>query len=179
MKGTIFLCITPCSPFKVNMLSCWILARLIVRPWRWSRDVPPKGRFNFQRTTRRYIPEGGTLWNRRDLEGSVRGMVEVQCQHLSEWDEALVGANPSENLESPLNTACSTESHVVENWTSLCIRTDIGAGECLLSRLGVFVWLIRRGFGLVGCIDTLYTQLGTTGNTALPLIYTHYSSQSV
>lgn len=34
-------------------------------------------------------------------------MVEVLCQYLSEWNEALAGGNPSENLGSPLNTARS------------------------------------------------------------------------
>jgi hypothetical protein len=28
-----------------HLFSCWFLARLILRPWRWRRYVPPKHRF--------------------------------------------------------------------------------------------------------------------------------------
>jgi hypothetical protein len=44
----------PCGALKVNwrfggtyrhLLSRWFLARLIFRPWRWRRYVPPKRRF--------------------------------------------------------------------------------------------------------------------------------------
>jgi hypothetical protein len=68
MKSTIFWDITPCTPskakptFRRNMsppssvsknkpssllLSRWFLARLILRPWRWRRQVPLKRRLTF------------------------------------------------------------------------------------------------------------------------------------
>jgi hypothetical protein len=58
MKFSVFWDTTPCSPLKVNRLfggtylylqisachlvSLWFVARLILRPWRWRRYVPPK-----------------------------------------------------------------------------------------------------------------------------------------
>jgi hypothetical protein len=51
MKNSVFWDITPCSQLKVkaasNSLSRWFLARLIPRPWRWRRHVPPKRRLTF------------------------------------------------------------------------------------------------------------------------------------
>jgi hypothetical protein len=67
---------------------------------------------NFQRTTRRYAPEGGSLKTRKDLEGNVCGIIRVLYRHLPEWNDAQVGENPSESLESPLNAALSCrQSH--------------------------------------------------------------------
>jgi hypothetical protein len=40
---TIFWDITPC----LSTASRWLLARLILRPWRWRRYVPPKRRLTF------------------------------------------------------------------------------------------------------------------------------------
>jgi hypothetical protein len=91
MKSTIFWDIASCSPLKVNrrfgrtyrlhlhgricraryqcdsrwqaefhLLSHWYLARLI-RPWR--RRCYSETSVDFQRTTRRYIPEDSTLHN--------------------------------------------------------------------------------------------------------------------
>jgi hypothetical protein len=48
-----------------HLLSRWFLTPLIVTPWRWRRYVPPKMSVEFQRTTRRYIPEDRTLHNHR------------------------------------------------------------------------------------------------------------------
>jgi hypothetical protein len=48
----------PSSAF--HLLSCWFLAELILRPWRWRRYVPPKRRLTW--TTRRYNPEDRTLY---------------------------------------------------------------------------------------------------------------------
>jgi hypothetical protein len=42
-----------------HLLSRWFLARLIVRPWRWRRYVPPKCRLTFNGLS--YIPEDSTL----------------------------------------------------------------------------------------------------------------------
>jgi hypothetical protein len=39
------------------------LVELIFLSWRWRRYVPPKRRFDTERTTRRYTPEDGTLHN--------------------------------------------------------------------------------------------------------------------
>jgi hypothetical protein len=64
IKSTIFWVVMPCSPLKVNrrfgwkhrlhlqsstchLLSRWFLARLIYRPRRWRRYVPPKHRLTF------------------------------------------------------------------------------------------------------------------------------------
>jgi hypothetical protein len=46
-----------------HLLPRWYLARFILRPWRWKRNVPPKHRLAFKRTARRYMPEGSTLHN--------------------------------------------------------------------------------------------------------------------
>jgi hypothetical protein len=67
-KSNILWDITPCSPLKINrrfrgtfcLISRLFLPRLILRPWRWRRYVPPK-RWLTERTTRRYIPEDSTL----------------------------------------------------------------------------------------------------------------------
>jgi hypothetical protein len=45
-KNTIFWHITPCSS-ACHLLSRWFLARLILRPWRWERYVPPKRLLTF------------------------------------------------------------------------------------------------------------------------------------
>jgi hypothetical protein len=42
IKKSIYWDITPCSPLKVNLLSWWFVARLILRPWRWRRRFAPK-----------------------------------------------------------------------------------------------------------------------------------------
>jgi hypothetical protein len=88
MKSSTFWDVTPCSLLKVNWCfgricclhlqgrkiseaknqqsllpaSCWFLARLILRPWRWRRHVPPKRQFDFQQNTWCYIPEDRTLY---------------------------------------------------------------------------------------------------------------------
>jgi hypothetical protein len=47
-----------------HLLSRWFLARLILRPWRW-RWCSSETSADFKRTTRRYIPQDGTLHNHR------------------------------------------------------------------------------------------------------------------
>jgi hypothetical protein len=54
MRSSIFWDIRPCSPLKVNqssrschLVSRWFLACLILRTWRWRRNVPPKRRLTF------------------------------------------------------------------------------------------------------------------------------------
>jgi hypothetical protein len=59
LKRPIFCVITPCSPsgesqstFRSNIesllfASCWFLAWLILRPWRWRRCFPPNHRLTF------------------------------------------------------------------------------------------------------------------------------------
>jgi hypothetical protein len=82
MKSTIFWDITLCSPLNVNrrfggtyrlhlqgrriswarnqqssachLLSYWFLTRLILRPWRWRRYIPPKRRLTFNDYTALY-----------------------------------------------------------------------------------------------------------------------------
>jgi hypothetical protein len=52
LKISIFLDIIPRSslkcnrriPFPCHLLSRWFLARIILRPWRWRRHIPPKSR---------------------------------------------------------------------------------------------------------------------------------------
>jgi hypothetical protein len=50
------------SAFSVFLFHAGFFARLILRPWRWRRYVPPK-LIEFQRTTRRYIPEDSILFD--------------------------------------------------------------------------------------------------------------------
>jgi hypothetical protein len=76
LKTSVFRDITLCSPLRVNrrfggtcysachLLSRWFVARLIFRPWRWRRYIPPK-HWLTQWTTRHYIPDDGTLHNHR------------------------------------------------------------------------------------------------------------------
>jgi hypothetical protein len=83
MKSSIFWDIMLCSWLKVNrhfrgtyrlhlqgqriswvrnqhLLSCWFLARLIIRLWRWRRCFSETS-VKFQQTTRCYNPEDSTL----------------------------------------------------------------------------------------------------------------------
>jgi hypothetical protein len=90
LKSSIFWDITPCSPLKVNrrfggtrtlhfqgrrisQTSKSLLATcfhagffwLILRPWRWGATCSSETSVDFQRATRRYIPEYISLHNRR------------------------------------------------------------------------------------------------------------------
>jgi hypothetical protein len=55
------------------------------RPWRWRRYVPPKRRVDTKRTTRRYIPEDGTLHNHRceNLKSYILYNLNQFCRHVS------------------------------------------------------------------------------------------------
>jgi hypothetical protein len=47
MKSSTFWDIMSCSQLICYLLSPWFLARLILRPWRYRRYVPPKRRLTF------------------------------------------------------------------------------------------------------------------------------------
>jgi hypothetical protein len=72
LNNIIFWDTMPYSPLEVKrrfggtyrLLSCWFLARLILRPLRWRR-CSSETSVTFQRATRRYIPEDSTLHNHR------------------------------------------------------------------------------------------------------------------
>jgi hypothetical protein len=49
-------------------VSWWCLLYLTFRLWKWRQNIPPKYLVDFQRTTRRYIPEDRTLHNHRCCE---------------------------------------------------------------------------------------------------------------
>jgi hypothetical protein len=69
MKTTIFWDITPCSPLKVSrrfgktysLLARWFLAELIFSTPKMKAICSSETSVDTQRTTRRYIPEDGTL----------------------------------------------------------------------------------------------------------------------
>jgi hypothetical protein len=62
MKSTILWDITPYSPLSVNhLLSRWFLARLIFLTQKMEAICFSEMSVDTQRTTRRYIPEDGTL----------------------------------------------------------------------------------------------------------------------
>jgi hypothetical protein len=70
-----------------HLLSRLYLARLILRPWRWKRYVPPKRRLNFQRTTQYYIPDDRTLQVVRCLENSQWKKTQKKVDSWSSgWD---------------------------------------------------------------------------------------------
>jgi hypothetical protein len=90
-KSSVFWDITPCSPFTVCRLfggvcclhlqswrkskpskqpvwsrqqaSCWLLAWLILQPWRWRRHLPPKRQHTLNRIhgVIQHIPTDGTI----------------------------------------------------------------------------------------------------------------------
>jgi hypothetical protein len=116
MKGTIFRDITPCSPLKVNprfegtyrlhlqgRRTC--LARN-QRESRWQAELCLEAKcssetsVNFQRTTRRYIPEDSTLHETNALTGiykektafvtNTRNIAMCCWQQWSAWMELLL-----------------------------------------------------------------------------------------
>jgi hypothetical protein len=70
LKSTNFWDITPCSPLSVNRQAChlparWFLAELIFTTLKMEVICCSETSVDTQRTTRRYIPEVGTLHNHR------------------------------------------------------------------------------------------------------------------
>jgi hypothetical protein len=81
VKSSIFWYVTPCNPLQVNRCfggmcrlhlqgklclppaSCWLLAWVIFRIWRWRRYVPLKDRPYLKQATRHHIPQDRTLYN--------------------------------------------------------------------------------------------------------------------
>jgi hypothetical protein len=64
-KSTIFWGVTPCSGKLGTCLSRWFLAQLIFSTLKMEATFSSITSVDTQRTTRRYIPEDGTLHNHR------------------------------------------------------------------------------------------------------------------
>jgi hypothetical protein len=100
------------------MLSRWFLTRFIFRTWRRSSETS----VDFQRTTRRYIPEGNTLHNNccEDLES---------CDTITE--------NPTELEEAGFNSNYMRGNGVSEGRISLLLVQNL-LGLCMKIRAHAF-----------------------------------------
>jgi hypothetical protein len=84
-----------------QLLSCWFLARIIFRPWRWRR-CSSETSVDFQRTTQRYTPEDRTLHNHRCE--NLKSYMKRLCSHTFEFVSNkstwfIVWSNPGENRQ--------------------------------------------------------------------------------